>query len=48
MSHQASEYAAAGMDDRVAKPIEVRRLFEALERALASRQEAASAAHSAA
>jgi len=36
MSHQVESYAAAGMDDFVAKPIEVRRLVEALENALAA------------
>jgi len=34
MTHQVNEYLAAGMDGFVAKPIEVRRLFEALEAAL--------------
>jgi CheY-like chemotaxis protein len=34
MTHQVSEYLAAGMDGFVAKPIEVSRLFEALEAAL--------------
>ncbi|WP_293381430.1 ATP-binding protein [Phenylobacterium sp.] len=33
MSHQVSEYLAAGMDDFVAKPIEAARLFEAISRA---------------
>jgi PAS domain S-box-containing protein len=34
MTHQIAEYAAAGMDDHVAKPIEASRLFIALEQAL--------------
>jgi PAS domain S-box-containing protein len=36
MTHQVAGYLAAGMDSFVAKPIEVSRLFEALEAALAS------------
>jgi CheY-like chemotaxis protein len=34
MSHQIAEYIASGMDDHVVKPIEARRLFQALEAAL--------------
>ena len=34
MTHQVAEYLAAGMDGFVPKPIEVSRLFEALETAL--------------
>jgi PAS domain S-box-containing protein len=36
MSHQVESYRAAGMDDFVAKPIEVASLFAALERAIAA------------
>ena len=35
MSHQVAEYAASGMDGFVAKPIEIARLFTAIETALA-------------
>jgi PAS domain S-box-containing protein len=38
MTHQVNEYLAAGMDGIVAKPIEVRRLFAALDAALSSVQ----------
>lgn len=31
MSHQVAEYSAAGMDDVIAKPIEIGRLFAAME-----------------
>jgi len=34
MAHQVAEYMAAGMDGFVPKPIEVGRLFEALQRVL--------------
>ena len=34
MAHQIAEYAAAGMDGHVAKPIDAAALFAALERAL--------------
>ncbi len=36
MTHQRAEYDAAGMNGLVAKPIEIGRLFEALENALAA------------
>ena len=36
MSHQVSEYLDAGMDDFIAKPIEVSRLFAVLQKVLAS------------
>ncbi|MFI4933824.1 MAG: ATP-binding protein [Caulobacterales bacterium] len=36
MSHQLAEYRAAGMDDVVTKPIEFRRLFEALQAAFSA------------
>jgi CheY-like chemotaxis protein len=34
MSHQVAEYRAAGMDAVVTKPIEIHKLFEALQTAL--------------
>jgi PAS domain S-box-containing protein len=37
MAHQVAEYRAAGMDGFVAKPIEVTRLFAALQQALETR-----------
>ncbi|MGZ3376563.1 MAG: ATP-binding protein [Phenylobacterium sp.] len=40
MAHQVAEYAVAGMDDFVAKPIEAARLFEAIEAALDMRRKA--------
>jgi PAS domain S-box-containing protein len=40
MAHQVAEYAAAGMDGFVAKPIEAARLFEAIEIALETRRKA--------
>ncbi|HLZ74097.1 ATP-binding protein [Phenylobacterium sp.] len=36
MSHQVAEYAAAGMDDVIAKPIEILALLNAIDQALAS------------
>jgi two-component system, sensor histidine kinase len=44
MAHQRAEYDAAGMDDLVAKPIEIARLFEALDRALSGEPEQQDAA----
>jgi PAS domain S-box-containing protein len=44
MSHQIAAYEAAGMDGFVAKPIEVARLYEALENALAERPAVGAAA----
>jgi DNA-binding response OmpR family regulator len=43
MTHQVDEYLAAGMDDFVPKPIEVRRLVAALEAALSASRPAADA-----
>jgi CheY-like chemotaxis protein len=43
MTHQIAEYRAAGIDDFVAKPIEVAMLFDALERVLAAREAPAAA-----
>ncbi len=40
MAHQVAEYAEAGMDGFVAKPIEAARLFEAIEAALEARRQA--------
>jgi PAS domain S-box-containing protein len=40
MAHQVAEYAQAGMDDFVAKPIEAARLFAAIEAALIARRKA--------
>jgi CheY-like chemotaxis protein len=40
MTHQVTGYLAAGMDGFIAKPIEVARLFEALETALAGSEAA--------
>jgi len=34
MTHQVEDYLAAGMDDHVAKPVRVEKLFAAIERAL--------------
>ena len=44
MTHQVAEYLAAGMDDFVAKPIEVARLFAAIDAALAPHTAEAAAA----
>ncbi len=43
MAHQVAEYAAAGMDGFVAKPIEVGRLFDALQAVLEARDAAEAA-----
>jgi len=43
MAHQVAEYRAAGMDDFVAKPIEINRLFEALAAVLPQEDEGAQA-----
>ena len=40
MSHQVDDYAAAGMDAWVGKPIEIARLFEAINAALAAADDA--------
>ncbi len=40
MAHQVAEYRAAGMDEVVAKPIDVAQLAAALERAIAAREAA--------
>jgi CheY-like chemotaxis protein len=34
MNHQVAEYLAAGMDGHVAKPIDVAKLFQALQAAI--------------
>ena len=34
MSHQLVEYEAAGMDGMIAKPVDIRKLFTAIEQAL--------------
>jgi CheY-like chemotaxis protein/anti-sigma regulatory factor (Ser/Thr protein kinase) len=46
MTHQVGQYLAAGMDGFVAKPIEVGRLFEAINAALAPAEAPAAAATS--
>jgi CheY-like chemotaxis protein len=35
MAHQIAEYVEAGMDGHIAKPIDVRKLFSAIEQAVA-------------
>ena len=40
MSHQVEDYMAAGMDSFVAKPIEIGRLFAAIQEALAGAEAA--------
>jgi hypothetical protein len=40
MAHQAAEYAAAGMDMLVSKPIDFGRLLEALDQVLSEPAEA--------
>jgi CheY-like chemotaxis protein/anti-sigma regulatory factor (Ser/Thr protein kinase) len=47
MAHQVTEYAEAGMDGHVAKPIDARLLFEALQSALDGKDEAADVRRSA-
>jgi PAS domain S-box-containing protein len=44
MAHQVAEYAQAGMDDFVAKPIEAARLYAVIDAALVRAEEARSAA----
>jgi len=41
MAHQVDDYLAAGMDDFIAKPIEVSQLFAVLQRVLDRAEEAA-------
>jgi FixJ family two-component response regulator len=43
MAHQVAEYAEAGMDDFVPKPLEIARLYEILELALQSAEAARAA-----
>jgi CheY-like chemotaxis protein len=45
LEHQLAEYKAAGMDDVVPKPVEITRLFAALERVLAEEPVPASPAN---
>ena len=42
--HQVEEYLAAGMDGHIAKPIEISKLYDAMNRVLASPADAAAAA----
>jgi CheY-like chemotaxis protein len=44
MSHQITEYAAAGMDAVVPKPLDAAALFDAIERALDTTQDQPAAA----
>jgi CheY-like chemotaxis protein len=44
MDHQVAEYRGAGMDDFVAKPIEAARLYEAIQLAVETSQDAAAEA----
>ena len=44
LSHQVAEYLAAGMDDHVAKPIEIAKLYETICSVLARREAAPGAA----
>jgi CheY-like chemotaxis protein len=48
MTHQLAEYEAAGMDGVVPKPIDIAKLFEAMDQALAKAPAAAPAAESSA
>ena len=41
MSHQVAEYTASGMDGFVAKPIEISRLFAAIDEALSVQSDSA-------
>ncbi|HZZ35704.1 MAG TPA: response regulator, partial [Caulobacteraceae bacterium] len=43
MVHQIEEYMAAGMDGHVSKPIEIAKLYDALNRALAAQTDAQAA-----
>ena len=38
LAHQVEEYLAVGMDGHVAKPIEVSKLYEAIEAAIANKR----------
>ena len=41
MTHQVTEYQAAGMDGVVAKPVDMANLFQVMEQALAAAEEGA-------